>query len=105
MNWQPGTHYEESNGDNVVTLQGFEVIFANIIGLALRAAVLVSFIMIIIGGFKYLTSGGDPKAAASARLTLTWGIIGIVIIIGAWFILRLISYFTGIDVTIFKISG
>ena len=83
MEWDLGTHYEESNGDKVVTLQGFEVVFANIIGLALKAAVLVSFIMIIIGGFKYLTSAGDPKAAASARSTLTWGIAGIVIIIGA----------------------
>lgn len=90
---------------DVARLQYFEEIFANIIGLALRAAGLVSFVMIIIGGFRYLTSAGDPKAAAAARSTLTRGIAGIAVILGAWFILQLIKYFTGIDVTIFKIPG
>lgn len=90
---------------DVAELQDLEGIFANIISYALRAAGLVSFIMIISGGFRYLTSAGDPKAAAAARSTLTWGIAGIAIIIGAWFILRLIEYFTGIDVTIFEIPG
>lgn len=90
---------------DVARLQNLEDIFATIVSLALRAAGLVSFVMILVGGFKYLTSAGDPKAAASARSTLTWGIAGIAIIIGAWLILRLISYFTGIDVTIFEIPG
>jgi len=97
--WEEGTHKIE----DVVTLKGFEVIFSKIISLATTAAGLVCFLMLIVGGFKYLTSGGDPKQAASARGTLTWAVAGLAIIIGAWFILQFIEYFTGVEVTIFEI--
>lgn len=90
---------------DVATLQDLEKIFANIVGLALRASGLIAFIVIIIGGFKYLTSGGDPKQTAAARQTLTWGIAGIAIVIGVWLILRFVEYFTGIQVTVFEIPG
>ena len=100
MTWAPPYAYDE-----VPTLKGFENIFATVISLATRAAGLVCFIMLVVGGFKYLTSGGDPKQAASARGTLTWGVVGLAIIIGAWFILKFIEYFTGVQVTIFEIPG
>lgn len=98
MAWIPPYAYDE-----VATLKGFENIFSTILSLATTAAGLVCFLMLIIGGFKYLTSGGDPKQAASARGTLTWAVAGLAIIIGAWFILQFIEYFTGVEVTIFEI--
>lgn len=98
MAWIPPYAYDE-----VVTLKGFENIFSTILSLATTAAGLVCFLMLIIGGFKYLTSGGDPKQAASARGTLTWAVAGLAIIIGVWFILQFIEYFTGVEVTIFEI--
>ena len=36
-------------------------------------------IMIIIGGFKYVTSGGDTNSIASAKNTIIYAIIGIVL--------------------------
>jgi len=99
--WIPGIH--EKGG--TATLKGLEVIFSRILSLATTAAGLVCFMMLIVGGFKYLTSAGDPKQTASAQATLTWAIVGLVAIIGAWFILQLIKHFTGIDVTIFEIPG
>jgi hypothetical protein len=36
--------------------------------------------MIIIAGFKYITSGGDTNKVASAKSTLTYAIIGIVVV-------------------------
>jgi len=55
-------------------------------------------------GFKYLTSGGEPKAIQSAHHTLTWALLGIFFMIIAWLILQLIFSFTGIDVTVFNIK-
>lgn len=89
--------------DDVATLKGFEKIFQNVIQLATTAAGLAVFVMLIVGGFKYFTAGGDPQKTAAARGTLTWAIVGLAILIGAWFILLFIREFTGIDVTIFEI--
>lgn len=81
-----------------------ETVLRNIFNLAVAGAGVAVFVMLLIGGFKYLTSGGDPKAAESARGTLTWAIIGLFILIGAWFILKLIEEFTGIKVSVFSIK-
>jgi hypothetical protein len=37
-------------------------------------------IMVIIGGFRYITSAGNPEQAKSARSTITYAIVGLVII-------------------------
>jgi len=90
--------------DGVAKIQGFECIFANILQIIVGAAGLVFFGMFIVGGFKYLTSGGDPKKTASASSTLGLAVIGVVGVIASWLILRFISGFTGVDVTQFKIG-
>jgi TRAP-type C4-dicarboxylate transport system permease small subunit len=48
----------------------------NLLSLVLGA---VAVIMIIIGGFKYVTSGGDTNSVASAKNTIIYAIIGIVL--------------------------
>lgn len=40
-------------------------------------------IMIVWGGFLYVTSQGDPKKLETAKKTLTWALIGSAIVIGA----------------------
>lgn len=71
-------------------------IIENIFNLLVRLAGIAAFIMLIVGGFKYLIAGGDPKAAESARNTITYAILGLVLIVAAWFILKFISEFTGL---------
>ena len=85
----------------VVTIQGFNCIIVQALNIALRLAGLAVFVMLIIGGFKYLTSAGDPKALESARKTITYAILGLVLMLAGWFILLFIKEFTGIDVTKF----
>ena len=89
--------------DGVVTIQGFEFIFNNVISVALGLAGIVLFILLIVGGFRYITAGGDPKNVEAARKTLTSAIGGIVLIALAFLILRFIEEFTGVQVTEFKI--
>jgi len=87
----------------VPTLKCLEVVFANILSMVLSLAALALFVMFIIGGFKFLTSGGDPKATASAKQTMTYAIAGIGLMVLAYLIFRIIEVFTGVKVTIFKI--
>jgi hypothetical protein len=77
-------------------LYELNIIFGNIIPLALGIAGIVLFIMLLLGGFKYMTSGGNPKAAESARNTLTYAIAGLILISAAYFIILFIKEYTGI---------
>ena len=88
----------------VVTLKGLECIFSQLLNVAARLAGLAVFVMLIIGGWQYITSGGDKQASQKARNTLTFAILGLVLLIGSWFILRFIKYFTGVNVTEFVVT-
>ncbi|MBU0572655.1 pilin [Patescibacteria group bacterium] len=89
--------------DDVATLQGFEGVFENIVTIVLGFGGIILFIMLIMGGFRFITAGGDPKAIEGAKKTLTYAIGGIVLVALSFLILRFISTFTGVDVTQFKI--
>jgi hypothetical protein len=88
-------------GDGPVTFSFLEGIFSNILGIVVMLAGLAVFIMLLKGGFTFLTSGGDPQKGAGAKNTITWAVIGLVALLSIWFILSLISEFTGVD-TILK---
>lgn len=90
-------------GENIPTLKCLEVVFARILQAATSLAVLALFIMLVIGGFKYLTSGGDAKAASSAQKTMTYAVAGLVLLVLAFLIFRLIEEFTGVTITKFVI--
>jgi hypothetical protein len=49
---------------------------------------IAAVIMIIVGGLKYVTSGGDSAATASAKNTILYAIIGLVIAALAQFIVK-----------------
>jgi len=49
-----------------------------------------SVIVIIIGGIKYITSGGDANAITSAKNTVLYAIIGIVIAVSAQAIIAVV---------------
>lgn len=44
----------------------------------------VSVIMIIIGGFRYVISQGDSGAVTSAKNTILYAVIGLIVAIFAW---------------------
>ncbi len=85
-------------------LVALEPVFGSVIRLVIGFAGIVFFIMFIVGGFSYLTAGGNPQAVEGAKKTLTYAIMGLVFIVLAYLILTLIKSFTGVDVTTFKIA-
>ena len=72
-------------------------ILENIIKLLAPAAAIAVFVMILVAGFQFLTSGGDPKAVAAARTTLTYAILGAILVVVVFLILLLIGNVTGVD--------
>ena len=82
---------------NASTLKDLEKVFATVVRSVLALAGVVFFIMLLAGGYKYITSGGDPKKTAEAQGTLTWAVGGLVFIALAYLILRLVAAFTGVN--------
>ena len=66
----------------------------NAIDIALFTAGALSVIFIIVGGFRYVISGGNPKEVAQAKATITYAIIGLVVSILAVVIVNFVT--TGI---------
>jgi hypothetical protein len=99
-NWQttPGNVIED-----VPTLYGLEGIVSNILNIGMAIVGLVLLFMLIKGGFAYITSGGDKEQTAKAKSTLTYAIVGLLVAVGAWLIIRLIEEFTGLNLHIFQI--
>jgi TRAP-type C4-dicarboxylate transport system permease small subunit len=103
MNWNANC-VKTINNVEVATLKGFECVFQNILTVVGQLAILALFLMLVFGGFKYMTAGGDPKATEAAQKTLTAAITGLVLLVGIWLLLKFLSVFFGIDLLTFTIS-
>lgn len=88
----------------VATISDLQVVFKNVVGDLLGLAGIVLFIVLLMGGFKYMTSGGDPKAVDSAQKTITYAIGGLLVILLSFLILVLIQTITGVQVTNFSVA-
>lgn len=88
--------------DTAPPLSDLSTYFGNILEAMIPLIGLLAFIMILIGGFKILTSAGDPKGLAGGKQTLGLAIAGIVLAILSWLILLFIKNVTGVNVTQFK---
>lgn len=71
---------------------------SGLIKLILVIAALIAFFFLIMGGIKWITAGGDKANTEAARNTLTAALIGLLIVFGAWAIIRLIETFFGITI-------
>jgi hypothetical protein len=103
--WNSTCYTVDGDGDKIANIQGFGCIFANIAQVIVYFAGIAFFIMLLKGGFEYLTSGGDPKKTAKATATLTTSIIGLVGVIISFIIIKFIGTFTGVNVTEFNIPS
>lgn len=81
-------------------ISGVSQLVSDIILILTGAAAILSFIFIIIAGIKFVTSSGDQKKLASAQATLTYAIIGLIVTIIAFMILRVVQYFLKSNVPI-----
>jgi len=74
-------------------------IISGAISLVLVLVALVFFFILVIGGLKWITSGGDEKKVAAARAQITNALIGLVIVFAAWAIMSLLGTVFGINLT------
>lgn len=82
--------------DNIPTLQCVIPLFQNIVFWAIALSGITAVIFIIFAGFKYITSRGDAKQVEGARKTLTFAIVGLILVLSAFLIIVLIGKITGV---------
>jgi len=73
-------------------------IISGAISLALILVALVFFFILVIGGLRWITSGGDEKKVGEARGQITNALIGLAIVFAAWAIMKLIGTVFGITI-------
>lgn len=59
-------------------------VIGNVIKVALSFLGVVAIVIILIGGFKYMTAGGDTEKVKGAQNYIMYGIIGLAIILAAY---------------------
>lgn len=77
--------------DGVPTLQCLEIVFGNLLTISSGFIVLILFIMLVVGGFNYLSSFGDAEKIKKAQATIRFAIIGFILFIASFLILRIID--------------
>jgi len=93
----------EGEAADVPKIQGIELIIARILHIIVPLAGIILLVMIVAGGFQYITSGGEAEKAAKARKTITYAVFGLLAILLSWLIIRLLENFTGLNLTQFEI--
>jgi len=93
-----------ASGNGAASISCLIPLFKNILTAVVAFAGIVLFIMLVIGGFTFLFSGGDQKQLEKAKGTITSAVVGLILLISAYVILLLIGTFTGVDVSVFKIN-
>ena len=79
-----------ANGD-VATLACIPTIFAMVMNWVFGLGAIVALFFVLFSGIRFLTSGGDAKQVEAARKTLTFAIIGLVVILLSFAIINLIA--------------
>lgn len=78
---------QDAAGGDAISPGGFVDKFINVFIWVIGG---VAVIMFIIGGLRYVLSGGDPKATQDAKNTLLYALIGIVIALAAGVIVKFV---------------
>ena len=72
-------------------------IISALVTLVLIIAALAFFFWLVLGGIKWITSGGDKGQTEAARNQITAALIGLVIVFSAWALVSILGTFFGVN--------
>ncbi len=105
-----GCYLMDSNGaiDNVKgtvpSLACLSQIIVNLVSFALMFLGAVTLLMLLFGSIKYITSSGDPKAIQGAQKTMTYAIIGAIVVMMAFVLVNLATQTLGLGTILDKFT-
>ena len=99
INITPPNGFANLNGITIGGIVGF------LVGAVLIIAGLLFFFMLVLGGIKWIMSGGDKGKTEEARNQITAALIGLIIVFAAWAIIILIQQIFGVNLLNFAIPN
>mgnify|MGYP001738726745 FL=1 len=72
------------------SIDGDSGLIKTVVNVLLWAVGILSVIMIIFSGFRYITSAGDASKTKSAQSTLTYSVVGLIVAIMAYAIVNMV---------------
>jgi len=75
---------------------GLNALLNNLAQVLLVAAVAIVVFLLVIGGIRWATAGGDKEVIGKTQKAITGAIIGLIIVFAAWAILNTIRLFFGL---------
>jgi hypothetical protein len=76
----------------------FQKVVPNAIGLAFLIGSLIFFFIMIVGAIGWISSGGDKAAIETARSRITSAIVGLVVLLSLFALLKIIETFFGVNI-------
>lgn len=80
------------------------VIVSTAIKILVVVAAVLFFFWLVLGGIKWITSGGDKNKTEEARQQITSALVGLVVVFSAWAIAQLIKILFDVDLFNLTIS-
>src|SRR4030042_3270719 len=66
--------------------------------LLIIVAFIVFFIWTIFAGFRFIFSGGDEKNISGAWSQIYWGLLGMIVVVGSFAIIKLVETFFKVNI-------
>ena len=79
-----------NGGDTSTSANTLQNIVTTVLNIFSIVVGIVAVVMIVVGGFKYITSGGDSGKITSAKNTIVYAVIGLVVVALAQFIVKFV---------------
>ena len=102
----PGTVYAASSGVTIPTDTGLpsgslKTVIENFMKWILEIFGFLAIIAFVVSGIMYLTSGGDKERAESAKRQMHWSLIGVIVGLSGYVIIKAIESLLGGSSTTF----
>lgn len=85
--------------------QFFGKLFAAVISLMFVIGAVIFMFMLVSGGIKWISSGGDKVKLQNAQSTIVHAIVGLVVLLGLYGLVDFLEGFVGFKFTYFDISS
>jgi hypothetical protein len=76
-------------------LTNYGMVVTAIVKNAFVLAGIISFILLIFGGFNVIVAAGDAKKAQQGKTAITGAITGLLLVLGSFWIIQIIEVITG----------
>lgn len=79
-------------------ITSFNMVVNAVVKNAFVLAGLISFILLISGGFTVIVAAGDAKKAQQGKAAMTGAVIGLLLVLGSFLIIEIIEVVTGLNI-------